>query len=204
MKLEIEDIVDFARGAAFLGVGGGGDPHIGRLFCEHTMQTHGAPEVVDLADLPHDANVYTIAMMGAPTVMVEKLCCGEDAELAISKLEARTGKKATHILACEIGGINATLPIAMASKRGIPLINADGMGRAFPEIQMVTFNVYGVPITPMVIANDQMESVLVEANSAKAAEDIGRAVAMRMGLAVMLSCYPMSGADAKRTAVGHD
>jgi DUF917 family protein len=202
MKLRIEDIEDYARGAAFLGTGGGGDPHIGRLFCENAMRTYGIPEVVDLADLPDDANVYTIAMMGAPTVIVEKLFCGDDAELALANLEARMGKKATHMLACEIGGINSTLPIAMAAKRGIPVINADGMGRAFPEIQMVTFNVYGVPITPMVMTNDQMESVLIETSSAKSAEDIGRAVAMRMGLAVMLSAYPMSGADAKRAAVG--
>lgn len=201
MKLRIEDMEDYARGAAFLGTGGGGDPHIGRLFCENAMREYGVPEIVDLKDVPDDANVYTIAMMGAPTVIVEKLFCGDDAELALAKLEAHTGRKATHIISAEIGGINSTLPIAVAARRGLPLLNGDGMGRAFPEIQMVTYNVYGVPICPMVITNDQMESVLIESGSAKSAEDIGRAVAMRMGLAVMLSSYPMSGADARRTAV---
>lgn len=202
MKLTIEDMEDYARGAAFLGTGGGGDPHIGRLFCEKAMQEYGVPPIVELKDVPDDANVYTIAMMGAPTVIVEKLFCGDDAELALSRLEAHTGRKATHIMPIEIGGINSTLPIAMAARRGLPLINADGMGRAFPELQMVTFNVYGVPICPMVLTNDQMESVIIETGAGKSAEDIGRAVAMRMGLAVMISSYPMSGADAKRAAIG--
>jgi DUF917 family protein len=165
------------------------------------MREYGVPEIIDLKDVPDSANVFSIAMMGAPTVIIEKLFCGEDAELAISKLESYTGRKATHLLSSEIGGINSTLPIAVAAQRGIPLINADGMGRAFPEIQMVTFNVYGVPICPMVMTNDHMESVVIDTPSAKSAEDIGRAVAMRMGLAVMLSGYPMSGADARRTAV---
>src|SRR5690606_73537 len=93
------------------------------------------------------------------------------------------------------------LPLAVAARRGLPVIDADGMGRAFPEIQMVTYNVYGVPIAPVVIANDHLESVVIESPDPKSVEDIGRAVAIRMGLSVMVSCYPMSGADVKRTAV---
>ncbi len=36
MKIQIEDMADIGRGAAFLGTGGGGDPHIGRLLCEQS------------------------------------------------------------------------------------------------------------------------------------------------------------------------
>lgn len=201
MKIRHEDMVDFARGAAFLGTGGGGDPHIGRLFCENMIEKYGAPDILELEDVPDDFNLYTMAMMGAPTAIIEKLICGDDAELALETLEKHTGRKADAIIPVEIGGINSTLPIAIAAQRGLPIVNADGMGRAFPEIQMVSFNVYGVSISPLVITNEHMESVIIEAKDPKSAEDIGRSVAMQMGLSVMISAYPMTGAQAKHAAI---
>ena len=201
MNITLADMTHFARGAAFLGTGGGGNPHLGRLFCEGAIAEFGAPRVIPLDEVPADANVYTIAMMGAPTVIIEKLFCGDDALLAIRKLEHITGRPASAIMPIEIGGINSTLPIAVAARLGLPLIDADGMGRAFPELQMTTFNVYGVPLSPFVLADDHLQSVVIEARDGPSAEHIARAVAMQMGLAVMISCYPMKGADAKRTAI---
>ena len=200
-NITLEDMEDFARGAAFLGTGGGGDPHSGKLFAETMMKQHGVPDLVDVDDVPDDANCFTIAMMGAPTVIVEKLFNGDDAELALSRLEKYLGVKADYILPIEVGGINSTLPMALAAKRGLPVIDADGMGRAFPELQMVTYNVYGVSIAPMAMANDHMDVAMFETGDAKSAEDMGRAVAMRMGLAVMLCSYPMTGAQLKKAAV---
>jgi DUF917 family protein len=202
MQITLSDMPHFARGAAFLGTGGGGDPHLGQVFCETAISRYGAPRVISLDELDPDANVYTIAMMGAPTVIVEKLFCGDDAVLAIRKLEHITGRPATALMPVEIGGINSTLPIAIAARMGLPVVDADGMGRAFPEIQMTTFNVYGVPLSPFVLADEHLESVVIEARDGNAAELIARAVAMQMGLAVMISCYPMKGADAKRAAIG--
>ena len=84
MKIQIEDMADIGRGAAFLGTGGGGDPHIGRLLCEQTLREFGSPKLIALDQLDPEANVYTVGMMGAPTVMIEKLCAGDDAALAVA------------------------------------------------------------------------------------------------------------------------
>jgi DUF917 family protein len=201
MKIDRGMLEDFARGAAFLGTGGGGDPYIGRLCCAHAIDVHGAPDMIALDSLPDDWNIFSVAGMGAPTVLVEKMFSLEDAHLAVSKLESFLGRRADAIIAAECGGINATLPVAYAAMRRLPVVDADGMGRAFPAIHMVSFNVYGVSCTPMAIANEHGESVIIEANSAKAAEDLGRPLVVQMGASAMLSCYPMTGAQAKRTAV---
>lgn len=201
MKLESAMLPDFARGAAFLGTGGGGDPYIGRLCCAHAIEIHGAPELIPLDALADDANVFSVAGMGAPTVLVEKMFSLEEAHLAVSKLESFMGRRADAIIAAECGGINATLPVAYAAMRRLPIVDADGMGRAFPAIHMVSFNVYGVACTPMVIANEHGESAVIEAASAQAAEGLGRPLVVQMGASAMLSCYPMKGAEAKRTAV---
>ena len=201
MKIETGMLEDFARGAAFLGTGGGGDPYIGRLCCAHAIEQYGAPQLLPLEALADEANVFSVAGMGAPTVLVEKLFSLEEAHLAVAKLEQFLGRRADAIIAAESGGINATLPVAYAAMRHLPIVDADGMGRAFPSIQMVSFNVYGVACTPMVIANEHGESVIIETGGALAAEEIGRSLVVQMGGSAMLSCYPMTGAEAKRTAV---
>ena len=202
MKVGLDVLEDFARGAAFLGTGGGGDPYIGRLAAQHAIEEFRAPELIALEDLDDDTAVYTAAYIGAPTIFVEKLICGADLDLAVEKLEELTGKPAGAILSAEIGGVNSIVPLAVAARRGLPVVDADGMGRAFPEVQMVTFNVYGVPVSPAVIANEHLEYCVVYAHTAKSAEDKLRAIAIEMGLGAGLSCFPMSGRQAKDTAVG--
>ena len=201
MKLTVKDLVDVGRGAAFLGTGGGGDPYVGRMLATSAIQEFGMPEIVEPDDLSDDAEVCTVAMLGAPTVLIEKAACGDDVDLVISRLEKYTGKKMDAILPVEIGGVNSMLPIMAAARSGLPLVNADGMGRAFPEIQMVSFNVYGVSCTPLVVADDHLNTLVVETGSAKRAEDLVRVVSIEMGCSVILSSYPMTGADVKRTAV---
>ncbi len=201
MKLTIEDLVAVARGAALLGSGGGGDPYIGRMLATSAIEEFGMPEIIEPDALADDATVYTIAMLGAPTVLIEKAACGDDVDLAIERMEAYTGRKADALIPIEIGGVNSMLPIMAAARQGLPLINADGMGRAFPEIQMVTFNVYGVSCTPLTVTDDHLNSLTIETGSAKRAEDLVRVSSIEMGCSVIMSSYPMTGKEVKQFSV---
>jgi uncharacterized protein len=196
-NIGLEDLEDLAQGAAFLGTGGGGDPYVGMLLARHAIQEFGMPEIIEPEDLNDDDTVFTSAMLGAPTVLVEKAASGDDIDLSINKLAQFIGKKPVAISPIEIGGMNSMIPIVAAARMGLPLVNSDGMGRAFPEIQMVTYNVYGVPTTPAVIVDEHLESVIVETSDAKRAEDLIRVCAIQMGLSVMISCYPLTGKQVK-------
>lgn len=201
MNLELQDMSDFARGAAFLGAGGGGDPYIGRLLAEHAIAAHGPPELIPLEMLDEDAAVFPVAMFGAPTVVIEKPPSGSDFDRALELLEEKVGRRATALICAEIGGVNATLPVAMAARRGIPLVDADGMGRAFPELQMVTFNIHGVSATPMSIVDGRLNSALIEAQDAVRAERLARSIVVEMGLSAVCSLYAMSGLQARKSAI---
>ena len=87
-------------------------------------------------EVPDDAFVVPSAMMGAPTVMVEKLPRGDEVINAFKALGSYIGREPTHTMSIEAGGLNSTTPFVVAAQLGIPLVDADGMGRAFPEIQM--------------------------------------------------------------------
>lgn len=201
MKLTFDDMSDLARGAAFLGCGGGGDPYLGRLLCEHAINTYGMPEVISLDDLPDDGTIYALAMHGAPTVIIEKLFSVEDFENSLEQLEKFTGRKATAVISGEAGGFNGLLPIAIAAKKGLPVVDADGVGRAVPEAQMTTWNANGIKISPIAMSNEHGETVIIEARSGISGEQIARAVTVEMGLFTSLALYSMSGEEAKRASV---
>jgi uncharacterized protein len=84
MKLERQLTTDqleaLAVGASFLGTGGGGDPYIGSLMARQALEAHGPVTVIDPEDLPDDALCVMSAVMGAPTVLVEKLPGGNEQE----------------------------------------------------------------------------------------------------------------------------
>lgn len=199
--IDSEMIDDLATGAAFFGTGGGGDPYIGTLLCREALNRFGPVELLPLSALDDGDAVFTVAGMGAPTVSIEKLLSLDDFDCAVRALERRVGRQATAMIALEIGGENATLPIAFAASRGLPLVDADGMGRAFPSLQMTTFSVAGIACTPVVLADEYGNTVVIESQSNEVAENLARPVVTAMGASAALSCYAMTGAQARSAAV---
>ena len=147
--LTATDLEDIAFGAAVLGTGGGGDPYIGKLLARTAIEHHGPVTLIDLNEVPDDAHVITCGAMGAPTIVLEKVPSGEELLMAMRYYEQVTGHKVTHIMPFEAGGLNSCFPIVLAAQTGLPLTDSDGMGRAFPQLEMETFNVYGVSAAPV-------------------------------------------------------
>ena len=111
------------------------------------------------------------------------------------------GKSIYAFMPIEAGGVNSMLPIAAAARLGLPLVDCDGMGRAFPELQMVTFTIGGVKATPMALTDEKGNSVIFETVTNKWTEELGRAVTMSCGGSVSISLYVMDGATMKQYAV---
>ncbi|MBL8127785.1 MAG: DUF917 domain-containing protein [Chloroflexia bacterium] len=201
-RLSIADLPDLARGAAFLGTGGGGNPYVGRLLVERAMRETGRDlELLDLADVPDDALIIPTAMMGAPTCIVEKLPRGTEAAASLRRLEAHLGRSAYATMPIEAGGVNSMIPLMVALRLGIPVVDGDGMGRAFPLLQHETFHVYGVSGTPMVVTNDQHDQTLIETHDNAMMEWLARGVTIRMGGVAYIAEYVMDGATAKRVSI---
>lgn len=195
------DMVALARGAAVLGTGGGGDPHIGRLMAQQALAEHGPVHMVALDELPADAYVVPVAMMGAPTVMVEKLPSADQIGSAVEALAHYLGRTPTHVACMEAGGVNSTIPIVAAAQLGLPLIDADGMGRAFPELQMVLPTLSGIQATPMAISDEKGNRGVLDTVSNQWAERLARTATVEMGCSTIISLFAMSGAQARGSLV---
>jgi uncharacterized protein len=200
-RITADDLPDLARGAAVLGTGGGGDPYVGRLLAEAALREHGEVRLVPPDDLPADACVVPVAMMGAPTVMVEKTPSTELVGHAVTALAEHLGITPTHVSCIEAGGVNSTFPLVAAAQLGLPLVDGDGMGRAFPELQMVLATLDGIACTPMSIADEKGNTGVLQTIDNKWAENLARSMTITMGCSAIISNYVMTGAQAKRALV---
>jgi hypothetical protein len=201
MRVDTDTIDDIALGATVLGTGGGGDPHVGKLVARQAIEEHGPVELLAPDDLADDDFVIPSAQMGAPTVSVEKLPGGDEAVSALERVERAVGRDADATMPIECGGINSTFPFAVAARRGLPVVDADGMGRAFPELQHETFNIYGVSGTPAAVSDEHGDTCLIETATNDRLEWLARGVTVRMGGVAYVSDYPMSGREVKETAI---
>lgn len=192
---------DLGVGAAVLGTGGGGDPYIGKLLARAAIEHYGPVELLALDETPDEARVAACGGMGAPTILIEKIPSGDELHTAFDAYENAVGAKVEAIIPFEAGGMNSMAPIFAAAKRRVPVIDADGMGRAFPQLEMETFNIYGVDANPVAVADEQGNTVVVKARDAARSEWFARGVTIRMGGQSWVVNYGMTGATAKRVSV---
>ena len=199
----IDDTLPIAIGAGILGTGGGGSTYLSRLRLERELQRRGrAVPVIQADDVPDDALVCAVGGMGAPTVSNEKIQEGQEIKRAVRALEDHLRREIYAIVIGEIGGGNALGPMTTALQCGLPVVDGDGMGRAFPELDMDTFIIYGAAPAPFALADAHGNvTIFTRISSAKQAEAFARSLTIEMGGSAGLVMPVMSGALMKATII---
>jgi DUF917 family protein len=161
------------------------------------IETYGPIKLISIHELAHDAVVAPVAFMGAPLVAMEKLPTGREFPAIFSKME----KKPTVLMPAEIGGGNAFTPLWIAAQLGIPVLDADTIGRAFPELQMSTCTIFGIKPSPAYLADSFGNVVEIHSDDPNMVEHYARQTAVTMGSRAAVSLYIMSGEQAKQAVV---
>jgi uncharacterized protein len=197
-----EALERLAIGAGILGTGGGGNPYIGKLHAKALLAEGKTITIVSPDNVPDDALVTSVGFMGAPVVSVERIKRGDEPLRALRALERHIGREFTHVVPGEIGGANSTSPMVVAAQTGLPLIDGDGMGRAFPELQHDTFMIYGVAAAPGAIADPRGHVAIFDGfTDATVLERYARSVTIGMGGSAGYAFPVMTGVELKRTVV---
>ena len=86
-------------------------------------------------------------------------------------------------MACaEIGGANSVEPLVTGAELGLPIVDADGMGRAFPELQMFLPFVLGSSPYPAAVGDEKGNVVAVSfVKTSKHLENFLRLKVVEMG-----------------------
>lgn len=202
MLIHESDIEALARGCAVLGTGGGGEVSTGALITRQAILAHGPVRVVDLDDIEEqDGILMPVGGIGAPSVSIEKIGSGDEVEFLRDAVELATGKRVVALMASEIGGGNGLYPIAAAARTGLPLIDGDAIGRAFPEVHMVSMNVVGLHPDLVVVADERRNVVVLRPVDGRWAELLARAVTEVFGGSAAMADYVMTVATARGAIV---
>lgn len=200
--IDKQAIKEITLGASILATGGGGDPEIGLLWTYKVLDEGKQIVMVDPMDIPDDILVASPACLGAALVLTEKPPSEGVLNTAISKLEKYLGKKLQATIPIECGGVNSPVAYAAAGELGVPVIDVDGMNRAFPELQMTTWVTHGVHAAPTVSADDRKSVTVIDTrDSDLLSEAIARRTAMAYGGISWIATYPMTGKEVKETSI---
>ncbi|MEM9388157.1 MAG: DUF917 domain-containing protein [Pseudomonadota bacterium] len=202
-QVRAEHVEAIARGGAFLATGGGGDTLIGEILAERALAGSGGVDLIPLEAVEDDALVVAIGSVGSPTIMQEKPGNGREAGWALDALETFLGRRTSALIAFEAGGVNALVPFVAAAERGLPVLDADGMGRAFPELQMESFSIYGISATPLAVASELGDRVVLDhVRDPHITERLVRQFSVVAGGGQCLSAeHCMSGAEARAVTI---
>jgi DUF917 family protein len=199
--ITLDDVAPLARGCAVLGTGGGGDVRSGALAASRAIREHGDVPLLTLADLADDALVVPLSGIGAPTVSHEMIHAEAEPDRIRDEIERIFGRPPSAVMSSEIGGGNGVAPVAWAARLGVPLLDADGMGRAFPEVQMVSMYVAGLP-AGLVIMTDVIGNVVtIRPVDGLWAEQIARAVCVAAGSSALMADYVLTAREARGAVI---
>ncbi|KAL4758794.1 uncharacterized protein BDW70DRAFT_169933 [Aspergillus foveolatus] len=201
------DLGFIAQGCKVLGCGGGGDPYQEYLKVSALVQKNpGTVRVVSPDYLPDDALVGWTGNMGSPEVSLERLENDECLKAHEELMRATGSPKVSGFMALEIGGGNGVLNLGVAARFGVPCIDADYMGRAYPTTWQVTANVYGTErgeaLVPMTIASGDGSFITMTASRTdKLVDKILRASCVEMGCRAGSAGPPKTSKTVREQAV---
>ena len=200
--LELADIEALALGAWILGTGGGGDPYHKLLNMRELYKNGHTVELVDPMSLNDDALVAVLSNMGAPLVGQERLADPAFAIKPVRMMERYLGRAFDAVMALEIGGGNGVHPMLVAALSGYPVIDADTMGRAYPEAQMTSVAVSNLQCFPLTLADIRDNEIIIpRAASWRWMERISRKACTEIGSIAATCKAPRSGKEVKEHTI---
>lgn len=193
---------DLVDGAAMFSAGGGGDPEVGYKIVDALNEGNYEAKLIAPSEVPDNAVVMNFACVGATTAVAYD---SEAAVKTLHKLEEYVGKEASAVIPVELGGFNTLAAVDAAARRGIPIVDADGAGRAVPEVHLKVYTIDDISLTPMAVADTHAENVVIvkQTRDSKSAERIARTLAAEWEQSAYTARRILTGKQVKASPILH-
>jgi hypothetical protein len=197
-----DDIEALAVGSWILGTGGGGSPYLGLLNMRRLYAEGHRVELMSPFDLADDDRVAVVSNMGAPLVGQERLADSRNIARAVEMQQEYSGVEFRAVMSLEIGGGNGIQPLMAAAHLGLPVVDADLMGRAYPEAQMTSVAVGDLRPYPCALYDPRgLESIVTNVPSWKWMERVSRKICVEMGSIASTCKAPRTGSEVKEWGI---
>ena len=197
------DLVYIRIGTYLLGCGGGGTSYPAYLQIRNMLREGASIRVISPDDITRYSNgegsFIPVGFAGSPTVSDEQLS-GTELEDAAEALRRYIGRNFDGVFPLEIGGGNGLqgLYCGSSSKLGLPVVDADFMGRAYPTHYQTLPSVYSdEPVLSLASMSDGNGNkfLITEAQSMVYVEKIARAALAEVGSHIGVVNTPMTAAQ---------
>lgn len=202
---EVEDIL---VGATILGSGGGGGFAYGmdqmrRIYDSGRVVTLAAPEEIS-ADVVV-ACPYAVGAMTTAEVDPygdRPFAAEHPSVLAVRALGEHIGRDLGALICGELGGSSVADAFYPAAVLGVPIVDADPVGRAVPEVQHSMFSIHGLPISPFSVVNEIGDTaIFTTVADDERAEALIRALAVASRNAVWVADHALPWSNLRDIAV---
>jgi DUF917 family protein len=155
-------------------------------------------ELMSPLDLADDDRVAVVSNMGAPLVDQERLRDSRNVARSVEMQQEYSGVKFRAVMSLEIGGGNGIQPLMAAAHLGLPVVDADLMGRAYPEAQMTSVAVGDLRPYPCALYDPRgLESIVTNVPTWKWMERVSRKICVEMGSIASTCKAPRTGSEVK-------
>jgi DUF917 family protein len=200
-RLDASNLPAVARGCAVLGAGGGGDTDLPLLMALRAVEEYGPVPLVRLAHLPDEGLVMPCGSIGSPAVATERLWSGDEGFVLRDTVEAMRAERVCALMCFKVGGANGLLPVAWAARLGLPLVDADGMGRALSGLQRQAMHLAGIAAGPVVLTDGRDNTLVLRPADDDWAERLARGAAGTLGGVCAGALYVMTVEEARTAAI---
>ncbi len=203
MRLTVEDIRHLRTGSIFNACTADPDwcdEETQRILAH--MEAHStAPELCDVGELGEDALVVSVGFVNNGIPMSDLRPVGDEFVTSLRLIEHSLGRPVAGLIPLAAGSANALLPLLVGMQTGLPVVDADPMGRILPLVNQTVFTLAGLPVGPVAASGPTGESALIQVSAPLRAERLLRALAGEYGGWAATATYPMDAGTLARTGV---
>jgi uncharacterized protein len=210
--LDSTDLQDILNGSCIVGCGGGGPYDVGRALVD--LLHPNTVQLVDLNDVRDDEQAVVVGVVGAmdlrvrsvtPTVTIRPSLFTGALQGGRQTPGVGGGKSISYVVPFEIGAGNSFVPMVVAAALGLRVVDASGVDRAVPVLAASALASHGVPVSPIVLADEAHDVTLQAKNAVDADRKVNRAITgarstFPAGYAT-IAAWSMSGAALKSAAM---
>jgi hypothetical protein len=192
-----QEMVDIVIGAGLLGAGGGGSIAEGMKLVDRVLEFGSGVQLASVEDLGDEDWGAVIAGMGSPVASSTRVRT-HSPNFALQLLEEAQGFTSAFVMPFELGAGNSLNPMLVAVQRGISIIDGDPVGRAVPQIDMTTFHLGGLSLSPLALATEEKISAIIRTERPYDMERVARAITSELGGVAAFACHAMPAKEMKK------
>lgn len=189
--LGLGDIDRLSLGASALGSGGGGEPYLPTAIAREALRKHGSVELIKAADVASSGVILPVGLIGTPTALIENFCSPEQFHTLRDACERTLSEPVAAVMPLAIGGMSTLISVAVAAEVGLPVVDADAIGRTFSEITMTLLHLAGVSASPVMLVDAFSNVVQIDTTDNTAAARIAAGALSEMGYTALFCAYPI-------------